>query len=105
MYKFNIVLKANTTTLRREGLRLVPILKKGDAALFEFPSLTDGPFWNKGVKYPIDIAFYKKDGTYIVKRQMETDQSKNVFSTEPYYYVLEANLNTIPKFKNLFDLI
>lgn len=43
------------------------------------PSKNPG-FWNKNVSFPIDVAFYDKDGILVAIRQLEANQLEPVFS-------------------------
>ena len=99
-----ILLQANTPALRRIGLRAVVKLPQEAAMLFTYDTLSTNPFWNKGVQYPIDIAFFGEDQELIYKTFMQANQQELVYCPKPYKWVLETNLNKI-QIHNLNEIL
>lgn len=91
------VLLAKSPEEKRLGLSVIPKLADDEYALFEYDSDSFGMYWNKNVKYPIDIGFYDQYKTLIFKTSMEADQRTLVFSPEPYRYVIETNKGKLNK--------
>lgn len=105
-----IILTAKTPESRARGLKQIKTLGPNETALFIFSYDSEAYFWNKGVEYPIDIAFFDKEKNLIYKTSMEANQTKSITSTKPYRYVLETNVdwfknNKIPDAVNLKNLI
>jgi len=77
------------------GLSVIPKLGKGEYALFIYDLPTLVPYWNKGVKYPIDIGFYDKEKNLIYKTSMKADQRTAVYAPKLYTYVIETNIGEL----------
>ncbi len=87
---------------RLKGLNsLEEPLKEDECVLFVFPFETTNSFWNKGVPYDIDIAFFDSNKRLIYKTSMKANQYKKVNPEKPYKYVVEANVG---KLKNISEL-
>lgn len=79
---------------RSAGLNALPInqpLGSNQAMLFIFPKDTDSSFWNRGVKYAIDVAFFDKNKRLLSVSTLKADQTQPVFCLLGHYrYVLET---------------
>ena len=82
---------ANTLEEKRLGLSVVPKLGENEYMLFIYEIPAHHTYWNKGVKYPIDIGFFDKDKKLIHKTSMHAEQRTPVMSPKPYSFVVETN--------------
>ena len=85
-------------------------LRPNEGALFVFEEPSIAYFWNKNVQFPIDVAFFNRDGKLIDIQHMIANQTQPVFSSGTYNYVIEAPLGWFMRNKviygtNLEDLI
>lgn len=85
---------ADTRDLRRRGLMFVTDLGDLDGMLFVFDTPSAGSFWMKNTLMPLDIAFFRTDGTLIAVLEMEPcgdQESCPTYSPgADYQYALEA---------------
>jgi uncharacterized membrane protein (UPF0127 family) len=68
---------ADTYQKRETGLSGVKSLDNYDGMLFPLSGTTGTSFWMKGVYFPIDLLFFKKDGEFISHQYMPTCQESN----------------------------
>lgn len=87
-----LIYVARTPQERAAGLTMLKgKLGNDQAMLFEFPSVSDSTFWNKGVNYPIDLGFFNKKRELIFTTSLQANQTNPVFClTGHYNYVLET---------------
>lgn len=84
------------TGLAQKGLKLGP----NDTMLFIFEQPTSSTFWNQGVPYPIDVAFFDQDKLLIYVGQMQAQQTQALGCLNGNYsYVLETNAGWFQKNK------
>jgi uncharacterized membrane protein (UPF0127 family) len=55
-----------------QGLRDVDVFGAVDGVWFAFPDDVEAPFWMRGARVPLDIAFYDRDGRRLATRTMPT---------------------------------
>jgi uncharacterized membrane protein (UPF0127 family) len=65
---------ADTYQKRETGLSGVKSLENYDGMLFPLSETLGTSFWMKGVYFPIDLLFFKRDGTFISHQRMPTCQ-------------------------------
>ena len=89
-----LVAVADTRELRSRGLMFVTDLGDLDGMLFEFDTPTSGAFWMKNTLIPLDIAFFRTDGSLVAVLQMEPCGDQDPCPTyDPgagYHYALES---------------
>src|ERR1043166_29645 len=100
---------ALTEQERARGLMFRPRMSADDGMLFAYESQHDGiSFWMKNTLIPLDIAFFKEDGTLLNVNETPTvaDPRKGPWPGSPAAgaarYVLEMNLGWFKK-KGLVD--
>jgi uncharacterized membrane protein (UPF0127 family) len=91
-----LVLHAKTLEEKRIGLAAVPVLGTDEYAQFDYDEISYQPYWNKNVRYPIDIGFYDENKNLIHKTSMEADQRLPVYSPRGYKHVIETNKGQLP---------
>lgn len=72
------------------GLQGSKPLGENEGALFVYNTEEILEYWNVGVDYPIDIAFFDKDKNLINVETMAAHQGQKVKSKKPAKYVLEV---------------
>ena len=89
-----LVAIADTRELRSRGLMFVTDLGDLDGMLFVYDTPTSGAFWMKNTLIPLDIAFFRTDGTLVAVLQMEPcgdqDPCPTYGPVDDYQYALEA---------------
>jgi uncharacterized membrane protein (UPF0127 family) len=80
------------------GLAAFPILNKDAVVIFIYDWDVSYPFWNKGVKYPIDLGFYDENYNLIYSTSLEPEQRNLVYSPKPYRFVVESNKGQLKNF-------
>ena len=89
-----LVAVADTRELRSRGLMFVTDLGDLDGMLFVFDTPTSGTFWMKNTLIPLDIAFFRTDGTLVGVFEMvpcgDQDPCPTYGPGEDYQYALEA---------------
>jgi uncharacterized membrane protein (UPF0127 family) len=65
---------ADTYQKMETGLSGVKSLDNYDGMLFPLSGTAGTSFWMKGVYFPIDLLFFKRDGTFISHQRMPTCQ-------------------------------
>ena len=89
-----LVAVADTRDLRSRGLMFVTDLGDLDGMLFVFDTPSSGSFWMKNTLIPLDIAFFRGDGTLVEVLQMEPcgdqDSCPSYSPGADYRYALEA---------------
>jgi uncharacterized membrane protein (UPF0127 family) len=93
MPKLNIILTVSNPDTWANRLKQIKELGANDGALFISPYESVSYFWNHGVEYPIDIAFYDKAKTQVYCTTMAANQERYITSPIPYKYVVETNAN------------
>lgn len=91
---------ALTETERQHGLMHRPRMSAGDGMLFVYEGERQLGFWMKNTMIPLDIAFFRRDGTLVnvVETQMYADPRRpppghnTADSDGPAQLVLEMNL-------------
>jgi uncharacterized membrane protein (UPF0127 family) len=85
---------ADTRDLRSSGLMFVTDLGDLDGMLFVFDTPSSGSFWMKNTLIPLDIAFFRGDGTLVAVLEMEPCGDQDPCPTygpgADYRYALEA---------------
>jgi uncharacterized membrane protein (UPF0127 family) len=80
------------------GLAAVPELGENEYAKFIYNEDSTGAYWNKNVRYPIDIGFFDKNKVLVYSTSMAADQRLPVYPPVPYRYVIETNLGKLQEF-------
>jgi hypothetical protein len=94
---------ALTEADRMHGLMFRPRMSADDGMLFAYPDEDDHSFWMKNTLIPLDIAFFKADGTLLNVNEtpMVADPRRGPWpgspSAGPARYVLEMNLGWFRK--------
>ena len=98
---------AKTLPEKTRGLQGSKPLTEDEGALFVYELEDVLEFWNVGVDYPIDIAFFDKNKDIINIETMQSNQSKTVRSRKPAKYVLETKAGFFENksIKNLNEII
>lgn len=93
MNKVKIIYTAKTPEERTKGLTLLPNqLGKDEGMLFIFDEPSDPAFWNRGVNYPIDVAFFDNERKLISISHLAANQEASVSClTDHPKYVIETN--------------
>jgi len=84
---------ASTGAQQAKGLGGVTTLDGIDAMLFEFSDTTTTRFWMKDTLLPLDIAFFRSDGTLIEVFTMpicSSDPCPTYGPSDPYRWAVEA---------------
>lgn len=85
---------ADTRDLRTRGLMFVTDLGDLDGMLFVFDTPSAGAFWMENTLIPLDIAFFRTDGTLIAVLEMEPCGDQDPCPTygpgADYQFALEA---------------
>lgn len=84
---------AATPQERAQGLMFVTDLGDVDGMLFVFDRESSGGFWMKDTLIPLDIAFFRADGTVVDVLSMvpcEEDPCPVYTPVGPYFYALET---------------
>jgi hypothetical protein len=94
-----LVAVADTRELRSQGLMFVTELADLDGMVFVFDRTTTGSFWMKNTLIPLDIAFFREDGSLVVVLQMEpcgdADPCPSYGPGAEYRYAVEAPLGAL----------
>jgi uncharacterized membrane protein (UPF0127 family) len=89
-----LVAIADTRERRSRGLMFVTDLGDLDGMLFVFDTPTSGAFWMKNTLIPLDIAFFRDDGSLVAVLDMVPCGDQEPCPTygpgEDYQYALEA---------------
>src|ERR1043166_3713372 len=94
---------ALTEADRMHGLMFRPRMSADDGMLFAYPDEDEHSFWMKNTLIPLDIAFFKADGTLLNVNEtpIVADPRKGPWpgspSAGPARYVLEMNLGWFKK--------
>lgn len=82
----------NTPEAMAKGLQGRDNLKAGTGMLFVFPDAGKTRcMWNKGVKFPVAVAFFNAEGQLINDTVMPANSLKKVCSFAPAKFAVEAN--------------
>ncbi len=84
---------ADTEAEHTQGLMHRTVLADGDGMLFRFAEERKLNFWMKDTLIPLDIAFFKADGTFVSSATMtpcDHDPCKQYFSGTPAAFALEV---------------
>ncbi len=81
----------NTPEAMAKGLQGRDSLAAGTGMLFAFPDADKRCMWNKGVKFPVAVAFFDEEGKLINDAVMPANSLKKVCSLAPAKFVVEAN--------------
>lgn len=101
--KLKVVAIATTPEDRAQGLNspnLQHPLKSDECMFFVFDKPSDSSFWNRGVKYAIDVAYFDKSHKLLSVAQLQPDQQAPVYClTGHFKYVVETKLNWFNKYQ------
>jgi hypothetical protein len=84
---------ASTGAQQAQGLGGVTSLEGIEGMLFEFRAVTTTRFWMKDTLLPLDIAFFRSDGTLIEVLSMPictSDPCPTFGPSDPYRWAVEA---------------
>jgi uncharacterized membrane protein (UPF0127 family) len=84
---------ASTSAQQAKGLGGVTSIDGVDGMLFEFSDITTTRFWMKDTLLPLDIAFFRSDGTLIDVLTMPicaSDPCPTYGPSDPYRWAVEA---------------
>ena len=85
-----IIQTLKTPEEHKKGLMFAKPLGEDEGVLFAFDSDVMSGFWNKNVFFPIDIAFFDKNGYLINVETVKRNQLLTVNSHKPYRFVIET---------------
>ena len=99
-----VVLLADTSEERSQGLMGKEDLGGYDGMLFEFPSDTQGGFWMKDTLIPLSIAFFDAEGRVVDFFDMEpcppeTVRCPSYTPDHPYRQALEVPKGDLPRWQ------
>ena len=80
----------------RRGLQNRPVVERG--MLFDFGGEAPRSFWMKDTLVPLDIAFFREDGTWVSSARMEPctgDPCPSTYSAGAAQYALELPIGDI----------
>lgn len=84
---------ASTYKQRNQGLMHRNELCGGCGMLFRFDSAKYASMWMKNTYIPLDVAFFKQDGTITDIRQMKPLDLTPIGSSQQVLYALEMNMH------------
>lgn len=81
---------ANRPDLWERGLHGYPQLDDTHGILFDFGGVDKRCLWNKGISYPVDVAFYDLKWHLLGGETMDANSEKIICSPSPVRYVIEV---------------
>jgi len=88
--KLKLRFTAKSLNDKIKGLQGSKPLGDNEGALFVYDNEEILEYWNVGVDYPIDIAFFDGNKNLVNKSTMKAHQVEKVKSAKPSKYVLEV---------------